>query len=150
VIFHCNLVWSTSAFGSDTPKYFKDFASAPTNDATLKDARNLIKLKHIMMGTKIWNSLSSKFKIEISGSKQELKKYQEYVGPLLWDFTWRVINPMTTVSASILKDDPDSKTAANFGHNIITYNTWFDDTRESIIEEDGKDSYNEYLRSMFW
>ena len=149
VIQHCELVWSDSTFGSDTPKYFKNFVKVPTDDATLNDARNLEKLKHIMMGTKIWNSLSSSFKIEISGSKKEFKKNQEYVGPLLWDFIRRRINPTTTVGASILKDELESKTASDFGHNIIKYNTWFDDTREAIIKEDGKDSYNEYLRSMF-
>ena len=83
VIFHCDLVWSKSAFRLDTPKYFKDFAMASTNDTTLNNTRNLVKLKHIMMGTKICNMLSSAFKIEIFGSKKEFKKDQEYVGPLL-------------------------------------------------------------------
>ena len=101
------------------------------------------------MPTKIWNSLSSEFKIEISGSKQEFKREQKYVGPLLLDFIRRRINPTTTVGASILKDELESKTAADFGHDIVKYNTWFDDTRKYIIKEDGKDSYNEYLRSMF-
>ena len=73
VTSHCELVWSASAFGVDAPKYFKIAASAPTDDATLNAARNLMKLKHIMMGTKIWNSLSSEFKIEISGDNQEFK-----------------------------------------------------------------------------
>ena len=83
VIFHCDLVWSTSAFGSNTPKYFKNVASAPANNATLNDAWNLVKQKYIIIGTKIWNSLSSELKVEISCSKQEIKKDQEYVGPLL-------------------------------------------------------------------
>ena len=101
------------------------------------------------MGTKIWNSLSSAFKIEISGSKKEFKKDQEYGGPLLWDFIHRRINPTITVGASILKNELESKTTADFGHNITKYNNLFDDTREAIIKEVGKDPYNEYLRSMF-
>ena len=108
-----------------------------------------MKLNHIMMGTKIWNSLSSAFKIEISGSKKEFKKDQEYGGPLLWDFIHRRINPTITVGASILKNELESKTTADFGHNITKYNNLFDDTREAIIKEVGKDPYNEYLRSMF-
>merc|ERR1740124_362862 len=149
VIFHCDLVWSKNTFRLDTPKYFKDFATAPTNDTTLNNALNLVKLKHIMMGTKIWNSISSAFKIEISGSKKEFKKDQEYVGTLLWDFIRRRINPTTTVGASILKDELESKTAADLEHKITKYNTWFDDIHKAIIKEDGKDPYNEYLRSMF-
>ena len=54
-----------------------------------------------MIGTKIWNSLSSELEIEISGSKQDFKKGQEYLRPILWGFICGRINPTTTVGASM-------------------------------------------------
>ena len=73
---------------------------------------------------------------------------EENDGPLLWDFIRRRINPTTTVGASKLKDEIESKTASAFGNDIVQYNTWFEDTRDKIFKEEG-DGYNEYLRSMF-
>ena len=145
---HCNLVWATTVFGADTPQYFKVFDTAPTNTSELQALRNEQQLKHVMMGNKIWESLSSNFKIEISGSKAEFQRCNEIVGPLLWDFIRRRINPTTTVGASKLKDDIEGTKVSAFDNDIVKYNTWFDDTRELIIKEEG-DGYNEYLRSMF-
>jgi len=48
-----------------------------------------------------------------------------------------------------LKDDIESTTPAKFDNDIIRYNTWFEDTREAIIEEEEGLGYNEYLRSLF-
>ena len=76
VYTHCDLVWDTTAFGASTPKYFKRFSTAPIDDPILNDAYNTMKIKHIIMGMEIWNSLSSELKIEISGSKQEFKRDQ--------------------------------------------------------------------------
>ena len=101
-----------------------------------------------MMSNKLWESLSSNFKIEISGSKAEYQCCKENDGPLLWDFIRRRINPTTTVGASKLKDDIEGTKVSAFDNDIVKYNTWFDDTRELIIKEEG-DGYNEYLRSMF-
>ena len=89
-----------------------------------------------MLGNKIWNSLSSPFKIEIIGSKMDFKRANEYDGLLLWDFICRRINPSTTVGASKLKDKIESMKPAQFENNIIKYNTWFEDTRDAIIKEE--------------
>ena len=124
------------------------FKTAPKNTAELETARNGRRLKHVMMGEKLWNSLSSNFKIDITGSVDKFQRGQETDGPLLWDFIRRRINPTTTVGASKLKDEIEAMTAASFENNIVKYNTWFEDTRDKILKEEGE-GYNEYLRSMF-
>ena len=37
----------------------------------------------------------------------------------------------------------------DFSNDVVKFNTWFDDTRKSIIKEEGPGKYNEYLRSLF-
>ena len=37
---------------------------------------------------------------------------------------------------------------ADHENNVVTFNTWFDDTRTKIIKEEGE-GYNEYLRQLF-
>ena len=145
---HINLVWEDTDLGADTPKYFKEFDTAPSDKAALDKLRHGQRLKHVMLGHQLWNSLSSTFKVEIIGSKEEFKRGQEYDGVLLWDFIRRRINPNTTVGASKLKDDIESTTPASFDNDIIRYNTWFEDTRKAIIKEEGV-GYNDYLRSLF-
>ena len=148
VLEHCSLVWAATSHGNDTPKYFKRFESVPTDTAELNKARNQRRLKHVMMGNKIWNSLSASFQIDIMGSKVEFERYDEYDGPLLWDFIRRRINPSTTVGASRLKDEIETKTLKEFGDDVTKFNTWFADTRDLIIKEEGT-GYNEYVRSLF-
>ena len=145
---HCVLVWSNSTFGNNTPRYFADFQATPSNTTELNSLRNQRKLKHVIMGSKIWNSFTSSFQIDIQGSKDSYMREQEKDGPLLWDFIRRRTNPTTTVGASKLKDELESKTVADFGFNVIAYNTWFQDTKDEIIKEEGE-GYNEYLRSLF-
>ena len=66
-----NLVWASTAHGADTPKYFARFTTAATDDATLDAERNKMRIKHVMMGKKIWASFTSAFKIKISGKRAE-------------------------------------------------------------------------------
>ena len=68
-----NLVWASTAHGADTLKYFARFTTAATDDATLDAERNKMRLKHVMMGKKIWDSLSSEFQIDIMESSGEFK-----------------------------------------------------------------------------
>ena len=148
VIAYTDLVWAETDFGADTPRYFKGFTTAPTDKPTLNALRNQQKQKHVMLGKKIWNSLSSDFKIEIAGSKEEFQRGKELDGPLLWDFIRRRTNPTTMVGASNLKDEIENAKLEKFGYDVIKFNTWFVDTRDAIIKEEGR-GYNEYLRSLF-
>ena len=145
---YCNLVWSQSNLG-DTSKFFDVFDVPPTSTVELEALRNKRKLKHVMLGTKLWASLTSDFKIEIQGDQEEYKHGHEYDGPKLWDYIRRHVSPTTTVGASKLRDMIKSTRLSDFSNNVIKFNTWFDDTRKSIIKEEGKGRYNEYLRSLF-
>ena len=145
---YCDMVWSAANLG-DTTKYFDVFDTAPTSTADLEAVRNKRKLKHVMLGNKLWASITSEFKIEIQGDQDEFKQGQEYDGPKLWDYIRRRVNPTTTVGASKLKDMIESAKLSDFSNDVIKFNTWFDDTRKSIIKEEGNGRYNEYLRSLF-
>ena len=102
----------------------------------------------LCLKTKILNSLALNFKIEIVGSKKKYHRGQKYDGPLLWDFIYCWINPITMVDASKLKDNIEKTKPLQFDNDIIKFNMWFKDTRSAIIKEAGE-VYNEYLRSMF-
>ena len=52
------------------------------------------------------------------------------------------------VGASKLKDKIEITKPSLFDHDIVKYNSWFEDTRDAIVKEEGQ-GYNEYLRSMF-
>ena len=145
---HCNLVWENTTHGTNTPEYFRKFTTTLDNDTKLNEIRNTRKLKYVMMGNKLWNSLTSDFKIESSDETEEFKRENEYDGPLLWEYIRRRVNSSTMVGASRLKDQIESRTISSFDSNVIKYNTWFSETRAQIIKEDG-DGYNEYLRLLF-
>ena len=48
-----------------------------------------------------------------------------------------------------MKDMIESAKLSDFSNDVIKFNTWFDDTRKSIIKEEGSGRYNEYLISLF-
>ena len=62
---YIKLVWEDTDFGANTPKYFKDFDTAPSDKAELDKLRHGQRLKHVMLGNQLWNSLSSTFRVEI-------------------------------------------------------------------------------------
>ena len=88
-----------------------------------------------MMGKNIWSSLTSSYKIEISGKVSEFERSGEYDGVLLWEFIRRRVNPTMTVGASNLKAEIERATLADHENNVVTFNIWFDDTRTKIIKE---------------
>ena len=47
------MVWASTTFGVNTPKYFKRFGTLPTEDPTLNAKRNRMKMKHVIMEKKI-------------------------------------------------------------------------------------------------
>ena len=55
------LVWVDTAFGADTPKYFARFGTAPVDTVTLEVERNKVRMKHVIIGKKLWDSFKSSF-----------------------------------------------------------------------------------------
>ena len=60
VLEHCNLVWSETD-NANTTKLFARMAKKPTADDELTKFRNKFRLKHVMLGKMLWNSLTSRF-----------------------------------------------------------------------------------------
>ena len=108
--------------GDSTPQYLAHLANPPTDDATLNTLRNNRKLKHLILGKKIWNSLISTFQIDLQGSKTEFQIQHEYDGLLLWDFIRRRVNPSTSVGASKLKKRLERSKLEDFDHDVVHYN----------------------------
>ena len=88
------------------------------------------------------------FQIDIQGSRAEFQRERECDGVLLWDFIRRRVNPSTSVGASRLKEKLENTTLKDLDHDVIRYNTWFEDMRDGINKEEGE-GYSEYLRVMF-
>ena len=90
------LVWSTTDYATTT-KYFGKLDPTITDDDSLNKARNQAKIKHVIMGKKIWSSLTAEFQIEIMGKEDEftIKGSDDYDGPMLWDFIKRRVKPST-------------------------------------------------------
>ena len=53
-------------------------------------------MKHVIMGKKIWDSLTAEFQIEIMGKQDEftIDGSEDYDGPMLWDFIKERVNPV--------------------------------------------------------
>ena len=88
-----------------------------------------------MMACKLWNSLTLSFQMDIIGGREEFEKANETDGVLLWDLIRRRVNLSITMGASKLKDEIETRTLAEFDHDVIQYNTWFSDTREKIVRQ---------------
>eukprot|EP00957_Ditylum_brightwellii_P031520 2390128-Ditylum_brightwellii.AAC.1 len=66
------------------PKCFKAFGTKQTNNATLIAPRNQCRLKHMILGLILWNSLTPKFQLETLTEETSFKKGGNYGGLLLW------------------------------------------------------------------
>eukprot|EP00957_Ditylum_brightwellii_P137345 10471277-Ditylum_brightwellii.AAC.1 len=55
----------------ETPNYFK--AMMPMDTPVLEAERNQRKLKHVMLGKMIWDSLTSNFQIELMAEETNFK-----------------------------------------------------------------------------
>ena len=73
---HIDPVWVDTTFGNLMPECFVIFHPIPTDTSGMKMLRNLSKLKHVNLGKKIWNALTPKYEIEISGKRSEFKREQ--------------------------------------------------------------------------
>ena len=97
---------------------------------------------------KNWDSLNSKFQINVIGSNKEFKLGNEYGCMMIWYYIKRHIKPITRVIVAELYGYIESTRLTNFGDNIVKFNTWLEDTRKAIIDEEGK-FYNEYIVQLF-
>eukprot|EP00957_Ditylum_brightwellii_P161774 12317161-Ditylum_brightwellii.AAC.1 len=114
-----DLVWVDTAHRSaTTPKYFKVFGTKLTNDLTLIAPRNQRRLKHMMFGLLLWNSLTPKFQLEILTEETLFKKGDNYDGLLLWHRIVEKVNLTTNVSVANLKDKLENTKLDDFGQDI--------------------------------
>ena len=61
---------------------------------------------------------------------------------MLWDYNRLHIKPSTKMGASKVKGDIEKNEMRDFGNDVRKFNSRFEDTRRSIIYEEGED-YNE-------
>ena len=100
---YSDLVWSDETLGN-TPKLYGIFDPPPSTTDELITIRNHRRPKHVMLGNKLWNSLTPNFKLELAVNEANFKIKREYDGPLLWDYIRRRVNPTTMVGASSFKE----------------------------------------------
>ena len=67
---------------------------------------------------------------------------------MLWDYNRLHIKPSTKMGASKVKGDIEKNEMRDFGNDVRKFNSRFEDTRRSIIYEEGED-YNECFRQRF-
>ena len=149
VSYYFSLVWANTTIGVNTPQYFARFATVPADQSALDTKRQQRRLRHVMLGRTIWESLTSKFQLEILVKKDQFTMSDEFDGALLWDFIRRHVNPTTTVGASNLKELIEKAVLSEYSYDIKVFNMWFESTRSEIIKEEGPDQYKEYLRQLF-
>ena len=144
---HCAAVWSVEdVVHAESKNLFVRITSKPGDILAMDSLRNRYKLKHAMLGSIIWDSLTSDFQLEIIGDEEDFNRVEEYDGVDLWHYILNQSNqsnPSTTTGASTFKDEIESKKMANFGDDVKAYHTWIADTRTSIIKGEGL--YNEYV-----
>eukprot|EP00957_Ditylum_brightwellii_P107828 8225632-Ditylum_brightwellii.AAC.1 len=131
------------------PKYFEVFGTKPINDQILIAPKNQCRLKQVMLGLLLWNSLTPKFQLEMLAEETLFKKGDNYDGLLLWCLIVEKVNPTTNVSVANLKEKLENAKLDDFGQDIKKLNTWFVDKRNAIIREVGKGGYTEYKSCLF-
>eukprot|EP00957_Ditylum_brightwellii_P112166 8552012-Ditylum_brightwellii.AAC.1 len=122
---------------------------ALTNSPTLNAMRNQKKLKHIMLGNMIWDSLTSDFQIKLMAEETSFKQGNDFDSALLWSHIVNHVNPLTKASIGNPKEKLESAKMDDFGQDMKKFNTWPFNQCNMIIKEDGKEGYTEYLHSLF-
>eukprot|EP00957_Ditylum_brightwellii_P205896 15345905-Ditylum_brightwellii.AAC.1 len=146
---HVDLVWSEDDLAT-TAKFFKRFgATQPADDNAFEKARNERRMKHSIIGKLIWNSFTPSYQLEMLTEEDTFKRGMDHDGLLLWIKTVDNVNPSTKVSVSNVKDELKNAQLETFDYDIRKFNTWFNDKRNIIVKEIGKDGYKEYLRCLF-
>ena len=148
---HMTLIWSESDYEiADTSKFFRNFTVDPSSLVELEKIRNKQRLKHVILGKKVWNTLSSAYKVELSADSADWTKKNNTDGVLLLTHILKDVKPSTTVGLNNLKDELESKKLTDFeGESVKVYNKWFSGKRDEIRKAEGGSSYNEYIRNIF-
>eukprot|EP00957_Ditylum_brightwellii_P203199 15333623-Ditylum_brightwellii.AAC.1 len=115
----------------------------PTDTPALEAARNQRKLKHVILGNMIWDSLMSKFQIELMAKEINFKQGDNFDRALLWHQIVTQVNPSIKAAIENLKDELEMTKMDNFGHYVRKFNTWFSNQRNMIVREVGKEGYTE-------
>ena len=122
----------------------------PGDTSALNLLRNKSKIKHIMLGSMIWDSLTFDSQLEIIGDDEVFKKGEDYDDVAIWHYIRNYVIPSMTTGTSAFKDGIEPNKVANFGNNLKSCHTWIADARTVIIKDEGEELYNKYLRSMFY
>ena len=150
---HVDLIWATTDHDpANTPKFFKIIGGAdiPSDLDEMEKIRNKRRLKHVMLGKKLWNSFTADYKIRLSTDAAKWTVQTNPDGVLLFDHIMRDVNPSTMVGLHNLKDELEAKTIKDFPcESVKEYNTWFSDKREEIRKCEGGVKYEEYMRNLF-
>ena len=148
---HVDLIWSESGYDApDTPEFFIDIATPPTSTAELEDIRNKFRLKHVILGKKIWETLTSNYKADLSADSSLFTRKENTDGILLLNYIIKDVKPSTTVGLNNIKDELETKKLTDFpSEDVKAYNKWFSGKRDEIRKAEGGSEYNEYIRTLF-
>ena len=148
---HVDLIWSESGYDApDTPEFFIDIATPPTTTAELEDIRNKFRLKHVILGKKIWETLTSNYKADLSADSSLFTRKENTDGILLLNYIIKDVKPSTTVGLNNIKDELETKKLTDFpSEDVKAYNKWFSGKRDEIRKAEGGSEYNEYIRNLF-
>lgn len=97
-------------------------STKPVEIDELNVERNKLKLKDAMLRAMISDSIFALHQLENIGDKDKFKMGLEYDGVKLWYYIQKDINVLTTTGATGFKDEIDSQTLKDFGHDVKKFN----------------------------
>eukprot|EP00957_Ditylum_brightwellii_P208624 15358283-Ditylum_brightwellii.AAC.1 len=103
-----------------------------------------MKLRQAMFGKMLWNSIATKYQLDLLTKESLFKRKGNHNGLLLWHHIMERVNPSTKVTVVNLKDEFEGATLDNFRHNIKKFNLWFKDKRTMIVKEIGTTGSTKY------
>ena len=80
--------------------------------------------------------MASRYQLEILPETNKYKQHDNFDRAELWDFVKRYVNPLTTVGATRVEDEIESKLLKEFGEDVSKNHTWLLDVRAQIIGEE--------------
>eukprot|EP00957_Ditylum_brightwellii_P196991 15008196-Ditylum_brightwellii.AAC.1 len=88
----------------------------PADTPALEAKRNQRKLKDVMLGNMIWDSLTSNFQIKLMTKETNFKQGDNLNGALLWHQIVTQVNLSTKAAIGNFKDKLETEKMDNFGH----------------------------------